>query len=279
MVGVNHEFAREVLWREFPTDQQGTCFAQFWNVSGYLDTEGLSREELRQKLRDIPPIHRWARTSRLGEHDNRQQGGAAREEVVLAIRGELLKKYPTAVIYAHRADWQRSGGSADQTLPRVPVPLTAAEEESGPPHDKVRLPLYEAKVAPDIYFFGFDLTVAEARGTGEAPGWFFVIKERPGEPRFGFDVGRDGALNVWSDLSWEDVRAGIAPGQYVEFTELTAAVTLTEPPAGDPKRVQWQEDRFVAWDKDTSAAEIAYVLYQAPVRVMVHAAEMLAGGG
>ena len=50
----------------------------------------------------------------------------------------------------------------------------------------MRTPLYEAKVDPDIYFFGFDLTRRRRRkgGTGENPnddpGWFFVIKERPG---------------------------------------------------------------------------------------------------
>ena len=57
----------------------------------------------------------------------------------------------------------------------------------------MQTPLYEARVDPDITFFGFDLTVSRARGaSGEHPndeaGWFFVIKERPGEPRFGFDA-------------------------------------------------------------------------------------------
>ncbi len=32
--------------------------------------------------------------------------GAKEAEVVLVIRGELLKRYPTAVIYAHKAKWQ-----------------------------------------------------------------------------------------------------------------------------------------------------------------------------
>ena len=36
MVGLNHEMARELLWREYPTDQRGSYFRQFWDVSGYL---------------------------------------------------------------------------------------------------------------------------------------------------------------------------------------------------------------------------------------------------
>jgi hypothetical protein len=30
LVGLNQEFNRELLWREFPTDQRGTAFARFW---------------------------------------------------------------------------------------------------------------------------------------------------------------------------------------------------------------------------------------------------------
>ena len=37
MVGLNHEFARELLWREYPTDQRGSYFRQFWDVRGFLD--------------------------------------------------------------------------------------------------------------------------------------------------------------------------------------------------------------------------------------------------
>ena len=39
MVGLNHEMARELLWREYPTDQRGSYFRQFWDVSGYLRPE------------------------------------------------------------------------------------------------------------------------------------------------------------------------------------------------------------------------------------------------
>ena len=32
MVGLNVEMARELLWRGFPTDQQGTYFKHFWGT-------------------------------------------------------------------------------------------------------------------------------------------------------------------------------------------------------------------------------------------------------
>ena len=73
MVGLNHEFARKLLWRDYPTDQRGSYFRQFWDVRGYIDSEGLSDDPLKEKLYDIPELHRWAPTSKLGEHNNRRK--------------------------------------------------------------------------------------------------------------------------------------------------------------------------------------------------------------
>lgn len=279
MVGLNHEFARELLWREYPTDQRGSYFRQFWDVSGYKDTAGLSPDALREKLYDIPKLHLWHSGSALGAHDNRQPPGSPpKEEVVLSIRGELLKRYPTAVIYAHKADWQRKpDGSIDKTKIRVPIALTP-EEESNPPPDKLKNPLYGAKVDPDITFLGFDLTAKDAKGDPAAndAGWFFVIKERPGEPRFGLDVSRDSPLiNSWSDLAWPDVTT---THSILRINAAMKEYALTMPPPsseGPEEMAQHLEDRQVRWNRNTNAADVAYVLYQLPVLVAVHAAEML----
>src|SRR6185369_10240412 len=106
MVGLNHEMARELLWREFPTDQRCSVFRQFWDVRAVLADPRRSPDELRESLYDIPKLHLWPRRSDLGRHDNRESGIENEEELVLLIRGELLKRYPTAVVYAHRAAWQ-----------------------------------------------------------------------------------------------------------------------------------------------------------------------------
>ncbi|NKQ37367.1 MAG: hypothetical protein HF973_17345 [Chloroflexi bacterium] len=280
MVGLNHEFARELLWREYFTDQWGSYFRQFWDVSGYLDDEETDLKALREKLKDIPPLHRWSKFSHLGDHDHRDTG-ESEDEVVLVIRGELLKKYPTAVIYAHRARWQRheDGTINNKVERRLEDP--AAAGATNPPRDKVKTPLYEAKVEPDIYFFGFDLTVEEAvGGSGEDetddPGWFFVIKERPGEPRFGLDIAQADHIYVWNDLGWGNIVPDTSPGDYIEINNSTPTITLESlPPDQTEQTAQAQDDKFVKWHKDTHAAELAYILYQAPVMVAVHAAEML----
>ncbi len=288
MVGLNHEMARELLWREYPTDQSGSPFRQFWDVSSLLAQPSTDPEAQREQRRDIPPIHRWPRSSPLGSHDHREAGQGNRKELVLAIRGDLLKRYPTAVIYAHLAEWRRRpNGAIDPSKERRPVDLTD-QEQATPPTAKILTPLYGAKVDPDISFFGFDLEAEDARGgTGEGPndpaGWFFVIKERPGEPRFGLDVGddlpadpvaRQAQLNVWNDLAWPDV---VTDQNQTHLTVVgTPTLTLSPPPVEmDEKRSQWEDDRALRWHAGLDAAEMAYILYQAPVLVAVHAREML----
>jgi hypothetical protein len=295
MVGLNHEFARELLWREYPTDQRGSTFRQFWDVRSFFNADSLDDEALKEKLRDIPPLHKWAPDSKLGDHDHREASGQEEDELVLVIRGELLKRYPNAVIYAHRACWQREAvtvadedlepclrsGPIDNTVERRLVTLTP-EEELKPPTSKVLTPLYEAKVDPDIYFFGFDLTVDAAKGRdgsdpGDDPGWFFVIKERPGEPRFGLDEDLQEPIQVWNDLSWP--KLNVAAGRCIDIAAGPATLAVASPGPNDEKFPQFEDDTNVQWSRASmTSAELAYVLFQAPVLVAFHAAEMLPGG-
>ncbi|ODR25781.1 hypothetical protein [Mycolicibacterium porcinum] len=282
MVGVNHEFSRELLWREYPTDMRGTYFRQFWDVTSHLTTA--TDDAARDKLYDIPPIHTWLRSSDLGEHDNRQTNpGEPADEVVLVVRGELLKKYPNTVVYAHKADWARKeNGEIDPSKERLLVDLVGDELQKPPP-EKVRTPIYDAKVDPDIYFFGFDLKVDEVKGGDadpNAPGWFFVLKERPSEPRFGFDISRDGDIVTVNDLTWNDAQVS-QPGAFLDSGALST-ISLTPPIVtdddDDEKQPQYDDDVKIV-NAPVSAARWAYLLYQMPVMVAVHGAELLKDGG
>lgn len=274
MVGLNHEMARELLWREYPTDQRGSYFRQFWDVGDFLPPNPVP-EDLKEKLRDIPPIHKWPKDSLLGKHNNRDTDGDD-SQLVLVIRGELLKKYPTAVIYAHKSDWARdNNGVADLTKERVLVSLSATEEKD-PPRTKIKTPLFEAKLEPDIYFLGFDLKATVARGGtkgNEDAGWYFVIKERPGEPRFGLDSGMEDPapkLVNWNNLSWKNV--GTPDGKHITVVNIDlvgGADPNYQENKPDPEDVQ------AKWSPTSNAAELAYILYQVPVLVAVHASRML----
>ena len=269
MVGLNHEFARELLWREYPTDQRGSYFRQFWDARKKI-AEAVDKKAAREKFKDIKSLHEWPPTNDLGDNDNREEGPEPEEELVLVIRGELLKKYPNTIISAQQAAWQldendKPDKSKERQLDGSVKPI---------------FPLYEAKVAPDIYFFGFDLKAEQARGddtVDDEPGWFFRIEEVPGDARFGFDISRDPAtkINVWNDLAWPDVAPSVADGKHVQVAGIPPR-TLVEPTGSDiEKHEQWEFDRQVPLDAQVSAAELAYIALQTPVIMAVHASELL----
>lgn len=269
MMGLNHEFARELLWREYPTDQRGSYFRQFWDVRKKI-AEAADKKAAREKFKDIKPLHHWPIENDLGENDNREEGPEPEEELVLVIRGELLKKYPNTIISAQPAKWQtlqngKPDMSKERQLDDSVKPIT---------------PLYEARVPPDIYFFGFDLKAKVARGddsVDDKPGWFFRIEEVPGDARFGFDISRDPAttINVWNDLAWDDVVTGVTDGMNIKVATIPAH-TLTEPTGSDiEKHDQWTFDRYMPLDAQVSAAELAYIALQTPVIMAIHASELL----
>ena len=268
MVGTNHEFARELLWREYPTDQRGSYFRQFWDVRKKI-AEAADKQAAREKFKDIKPLHHWPIDSDLGENDNREEGPEPEEELVLVIRGELLKKYPNTIISAQPAKWQITSGQPDKSKERQ------LDDSVAP-----IFPLYEARVAPDIYFFGFDLTAEVARGddtVNDKPGWFFRIEEVPGDARFGFDISRDpeSQINVWNDLAWADAVPGIADGMHITVATIPPRSLVEPTGSAIEKHPQWEFDQHVPLDAQVSAAELAYIALQTPVIMAVHASELL----
>ena len=273
MVGLNHEFARKLLWREYPTDQRGTYFRQFWAVDNFIDSEGLSHDARQKQLYDIPKIiprvDGWPLASELGSHNNRADPAHPQSsQAVLIIRGELLKKYPNTVIFAQHA--KMAGGL------RSPDWLTA-EEEKKPPRDKTRSPLFCANPVDDIFFFGFDLTVDDVKGTGGDPGWYFVLQERPGEARFGLELTRESsAIHMFDELTWDDAMPAVAPGQYLSASSF-ANVALTSPStalADADRLAQYKDDKKVN-GASASSARWADLLFRQPVMVAIHGDEML----
>lgn len=239
MVGLNHEMSRELLWRGFPTDQRGSYFRNFWDS---MDGES----------QGINEIHRWDK--RLGENSVTGNQGM----LFLVIRGDLLNKYPNAVVTAQRAAWGSVKGEASVNAERIIKP--------GAPEV---LPVFEAKIEPDIYFLAFKIVengktlsetdlvgTADPKSTNDDPGWFFIFRERPGEPRFGLDINTVENKRRWSDISWTDT--GVAPGSTLNFN----------------KPIAVSQDVQAQWPPKDSA-QLAYILYQPPVLVAIHASRLL----
>ncbi|MCI0628705.1 MAG: hypothetical protein L0387_44830 [Acidobacteria bacterium] len=259
MVGINHEMACELLWREFPTDQRGSYFRQFWDVADVVNRDPtLSQAQFDESLLDIDKLHEWDPASDLGDHANRPlpAGGTADDsKLVLVVRGDVLKKYPTVVIYAQEAKWNEI----------EPDHFIRELDET----KRVLDPIFKAEIDPDVRFLGFDLTEAVAKGSPNPqdnnPGWFFVLQERPGEPRFGLDnLSPDSppTPTKWNDVAWEHL---------TDFATLDL-INLERNVPVPPTMTDLTDQQF-AWRRN--AADMAYILYQVPVMVAFHADDML----
>jgi hypothetical protein len=176
---------------------------------------------------------------------------------VLVVRGDLLKKYPTAVIYAQQARWVKEQGLDVRVL------------DDRNPSLFIKDPIFKAEIEPDVRFLGFDLTAGIARGNPDPaaldPGWFFVIQERPGEPRFGLDNLSDdspASPRNWNQLAWEHLDSFETLGCVDFDVHQPSVAAITESP----------DDRIL-WGRN--AADMAYILYQVPVMVAFHADDML----
>lgn len=259
MVGLNHELSRQLLWDEYPSDGRGSYFRQFWDVSGYVPepTDPQDPAELREQLRDIPPVHRWPLVNALGANPNRPQS-ATGDDLVLLVRGELLRRYPNALIYAAKATWDAAQGRREPT-------------------DEERHPLYRGSLSPDVTFFGFALKADEVRGSTDPrdpdQGWFFVLEQHASEPRFGLEPapGDDGAPQVtrWNDLSWANFGSPAVLSADTQPQNI-AGPSLDPPPPEQPDNPGDPDNH---WGQD--AAQTAFILLRRPVRVAVHAHTML----
>jgi hypothetical protein len=246
MLGLNHELSRELLWREFPTDLHGTYFRQFWDVRGRLASA--ANDEQREALRDIPRIREWV--NELGSNMPRDRAADLR---FLLLKGDLLLRYPDALIYAAPAKWTKASSGQDVT--------PAVVDDSGTP----LLPTLRLNPGFGVTLLGFTLPQTKAVGVSRPPGdagYFFVIQEHPTEPRFGFDKTSD-RQNTWRELSWPQVPMRVDGSGYVSVKG--TAPTLTE----TAKDKIPEADKMVTWG--TNSAHLAYIALQKPYRIEIHA--------
>jgi len=260
MLGCNHEMTRELRYHEYPIDQRGTYFRQFWDVRGCVPAPSATPDP--EKLRDIKRIHLWPPDARLGANSARPlpPGGA---HLVLSVKGEVFRRYPNTVVYACKA---RIGGPADG-------------ENNGKRilSDEQKHPVFRGRLDPDIRFFGFELTADTARGTGAGAeqGWFFVLQEQVSEPLFGLDApeGYGRQVTTWDDLSWGDLvlQPDELPGlSYIDLDAELPDTTLVPPSSG----AVWHADAGLG-PSGATAADLAYITLQRPFRVAMHGADLL----
>ncbi|HTE44554.1 MAG TPA: hypothetical protein VK636_04855 [Gemmatimonadaceae bacterium] len=178
LVGLNSEMNRELLWREFPTDQRGTPFKRFWSWS-----DGGA---------DIAPIHTWPATNALGSNTRASSGG----QIALMIRGRLLQRYPNTSIFAWRAK--------------------AGKLINPPAASDIRRPIFAGVLGTDIAFAGFDLTDVELN-QGDGWFFVLQEQPTEPRFGFDEGSGATPpAITAWSDATWD--HTATAPGHYLRIT-------------------------------------------------------------
>lgn len=89
MIGLNHEFGRELLWREFPAPLNATFFKRFWDSA--VDPTAPD---------DLKPLA--DRGERALDEDSMPG-----DQFVLLLRSELLRRFPDATVHAVRGSETR----------------------------------------------------------------------------------------------------------------------------------------------------------------------------
>jgi hypothetical protein len=219
LLGANEEINRELLWRGFPCDGRRTPFQWFWDrphrAKGTLPPP------------DVPPIETWSASQPLGA-----QAGLTSPSLLVVVRSELVRRYPTAVVALVQ-------GELSGTLRR-------------PRSDSLQLPSVRVVLGEDQLLVGFDgITAAQLVGH---PGWYVVIAENVGDPRFGLDPPSEnpdpaapGTIS-WSHLSTPDVVVA-APSTFPVVTGLQPSTA--------------------------SAAHFASTLRQKPFRALIHGSRLV----
>jgi hypothetical protein len=110
---------------------------------------------------------------------------------------------------------------------------------------------------------------------------YFVIQEQPTETRFGLDVakryGHSDTGWTWRDLSWGQLVA--TQDQLNKLTYIDLEESKNRP---DTTRLIPDSELRAVWNLEDSntakstASDFAYIFFQQPMRVAIHAAMMLA---
>ena len=101
LAGMNTEMGRELLWREYPTDERGSYFMKFWD-------QCVLPKDFGEDYFDVKYLHQW--NKKLGQNHAEGKG----RMLVFVIKSELMVMYPqTAISLVSR----KNGKVVGQELP------------------------------------------------------------------------------------------------------------------------------------------------------------------
>lgn len=150
LCGMNTEMGRELLWREYPTDQRGSYFKKFWDSE--TDSESIRNDD----FFDVKSLHTW--TGNLGKNHCAGKDGL----LLFAIKGNLIKLYPHTEIYLHKAKVVSKENGAIKF------------DYDNEAENAIIKPVAEAFLK-DIYIVGFKISLKEALGSPKGPNQGYIL--------------------------------------------------------------------------------------------------------
>jgi hypothetical protein len=160
LVGLNTGLLEELRWRNVPVATACTPLRMFWDRA-----EAVAGD----RLDDIRGIHAWLGGTGLGDPQHRAPG-VVPSDLVLVIRSELFRRYPSTVLYLVSAV-HGSGPEARVDFEADPVAGAARA-----------FPTFQGQVAADVTFFGF-----QGFAPDEIVRHWLVFEEPPAGFRFAND--------------------------------------------------------------------------------------------
>jgi hypothetical protein len=177
--------------------------------------------------------------------------GGVEDLAVFVLRSELVRRYPGMLAYLCRA--ARDAGGAPRLLDEGDASVRL-------------LPAFRHELPPDILLAGFAISPAAIRAAPDP--WYLVLVPPPGAPRFGLDIADANTPAVPAharELAWSHMAPDSQPGAQVRFA-------IADPPLLRGVRID-----EASWG--ASAATLAMLTYQNPVRVAIRAIELMPPAG
>jgi hypothetical protein len=224
LVGANQELNYELRWRGLPAALKATPFRRFWNHAGEAD--------------DIDDIATWDAASALGTHVRTQAA------MILLVRSELVRRYPSLLVALVPGEWSADGrGRSPSKDP-----------------SQLALPSFRGRIGADGLYAGFSapslVDAIGARTADGSPGWFFLLSENPGDPRFGLDPTGGTGPPTRTTLSWRHLSSA-ADAEHASAAAFPAVTDAGFTP------------------QNATAATLANLLRQRPFRAFIHASLLI----
>ncbi len=163
LVGLNTQLLHELRWRNLRISTGCTPVRTFWNRVEEGVADDPAAPDGARRLDDIDPLATWKSDEPLGDASHGPPA-ATGGDLVLIVRGQLLRRYPATLVYL--------------------VPHDQGDEDTSPgplvDEQHAVFPTFRGRIGDDLSFLGFQGVPAE-----DLAAWWVVFEEAPTGLRFG----------------------------------------------------------------------------------------------